>query len=403
VKKLPPKLIIFLTIFIDLVGFGMLIPIIPFYAEKLAMDPAAKGELMGMLMGGYSLFQFACAPLWGRLSDRVGRRPVLITSLCGIACAYVLGGLATSFYFLLFTRILAGSFAANIATAQAYIADVTTQEDRAKGMGLVGAAFGLGFAIGPAIGGLLVAFGFTIPFFVMALLSATAAGTAYFFLPESLPPEARGEVQPSRLLNLDKVRMAWNHPPVVLLIFVFFLVTFSFSNLEVSLGYFSQFRLGIGAVDFSYIFAYVGVVGAIVQGGLIGVFVRRFREILTLFVGLLALSLGLFLVTEMHSIPQLLVVLIPVAFGVGLANPTLLGMISRLIPASDQGAIAGMTQSASSMARILGPITGGLLYDHAGQPVPFWFAAVVVLLAFLCVLPVWSQRQHILAVVGKRS
>ena len=402
-KKLSPKLIIFLTIFIDLVGFGMLIPIIPFYAENLSVHPELKGQLMGLLMGGYSLFQFACAPLWGRLSDRIGRRPVLITSLCGIAVAYVLGGFSTSFGFLLATRILAGAFAANIATAQAYIADITSQEDRAKGMGLVGAAFGLGFAVGPAIGGLLVSFNFMVPFFAMAALSAAAAASAYFLLPESLPPEARGQVKPAKLLNFEKIAMAWNHPPVILLIFVFFITTFSFSNLEVSLGYFSQFRLGLGPVDFSYIFAYVGIVGAIVQGGLIGVFVRRFREIVTLFIGLLTLALGLFLITSIHSVPQLLVMLVPVAFGVGLANPTLLGMISRLIPASDQGAIAGMTQSASSLARILGPLTGGWLYDHRGQTVPFWFAAIMVLVAFLCVLPVWKHRARILAVVQKRS
>lgn len=401
-KQFSPKLIIFLTIFIDLVGFGMLIPIIPFYAERLAMDSAAKGQLLGLLMGGYSLFQFLCAPLWGRLSDRIGRRPVLITSLCGIAGAYLLGALATSFSFLLFTRVLAGAFAANIATAQAYIADITSQEERAKGMGLVGAAFGLGFALGPAIGGTLVRFGFTPPFLLMAGLSSLAAALAYFLLPESHPREARSRVLSAKLLNFEKLAMAWNHPPVALLVFLFFLTTFAFSNLEVSLGYFSQLRLGANEVTFSYVFAYVGILGALVQGGLIGVFVRRWRELATLYLGLATLSLGLFLVIRVQSMGGLLLILVPVAFGVGLANPTLLGMISRLIPAADQGAIAGLAQSASSLARILGPLVGGRLYDAVGHETPFLFAGATVLVALLLAARLWPRRDAILSNLSVR-
>ncbi len=396
-RRLPPKLIIFFTIFIDLVGFGMLIPIIPFYSEQLHLDPAQKGQFMGLLMGGYSLFQFIFAPVWGRLSDRVGRRPVLITSLLGFSVAYCLGGLSTSAGFLLFTRILAGTFAANIATAQAYIADITTQEDRAKGMGLVGAAFGLGFAVGPSVGGVLVRYGFTPPFMVMAALSATAAACAFFLLPESHPPEARGRRVARGLFNTEKIAMAWNHPPAVMLIFIFFLATFAFANLEATLAFFTEWKLGLSVVTFSYIFAYIGVLGAIVQGGLVGRMVKRYRELTTLLVGLLVLAGGLALVATVHSTAQLMLVLVPVSLGVGLSNPTLLGAISRLIPPTDQGAIAGLTQAASSMARIAGPIVGGLLYDHAGRSVPFFFAAGVILAAFIISATLWPRRGLILS------
>ncbi|MBE7558853.1 MFS transporter [bacterium] len=328
-RQLPPKLIIFFTIFIDLVGFGMLIPIIPAYAKTLAIDAHVEGELLGMLMGAFSFMQFLCAPIWGRLSDRIGRRPVLIVSLSGYSLSYLLAAFAPSYGFLLLTRALAGAFGANIATAQAYIADVTPPEERAKGMGLVGAAFGLGFSVGPVIGGLLVGYGFMAPFVAIALLSAGAAGFAFFFLPESLPPERRGKEPPKSLFNFDKLTMAWQHPPVVMLVFLFFLVTFAFANLEVSLYYFSSRRLGINVEHFSFIFAYIGVLGAIVQGSLVGRLVRRMRELATLLVGLVVLSAGLLLITTVHSVPQLLLVLAPVCFGVGLSNPTLLGMISR--------------------------------------------------------------------------
>ncbi|MBI2951463.1 MFS transporter, partial [bacterium] len=264
-----PLVVLFLTVFIDLLGFGIVLPLLPYYAESFGAGPLT----VTLLSSSYSLMQFLFAPVWGRLSDRVGRRPILVLSLAGSALSYLLFGLAGSLAALFATRLLAGVCAANISTAQAYIADVTTPETRAKGMGMIGAAFGLGFIFGPAAGGALSRYGYAVPAFFAGGLSLLALALALFRLPESLrrqgdPPggAARGG------FDLGRLWAALVHPGMGLLLLIFFCSVFAFANLEATFALFVEraARFGYTARETGYLFAYMGVLMSLMQGGLVG-------------------------------------------------------------------------------------------------------------------------------------
>jgi DHA1 family tetracycline resistance protein-like MFS transporter len=281
--------IVFLIVFIDLVGFGIVIPILPLYAEEYGPSPV----VFGLLMASFSVMQFVFAPLLGRLSDRIGRRPVLLVSLVGSAVGYVLFGIAGSIGVLFASRIIDGISGGNISTAQAVIADITAPEDRAKGMGLIGAAFGLGFILGPAIGALLV----NIAPWMPGAAAATASMIAFFLVLTKLPEtlEAKDRKVPRRHpLNLKNLTDAVAHPFVGFCLVMVFLTIFAFANFETTFAQFAKLRFRFTTSTIAWLFVYAGVLGAIVQGGLVGRLSKRFGESRLIVVGTLLsfVSLG---------------------------------------------------------------------------------------------------------------
>ena len=374
-----PLVIIFLTVFIDLVGFGIIIPILPLYAER---HGASKFEI-GLLLASYSLAQFVFAPILGSLSDRVGRKRVLAVSLYGTAIAsFVLGFASTLPYalWLIFAaRIVDGITGANIATAQAYVADVTPAEKRAKGLGLIGMAFGLGFVLGPAIGGLLSTVDETLPFYVVGVLAAANATAMLFRLPE---PERHISFAVEAGSRFTRLTAALRAPETRLLLVVTLLTMTAFAAMEATLALLLKERFEYDQAGTSYLFAFVGIVMAAVQGSLVGRFVDRTgeRPLIVFGAALLACGFLLLALPLPVSVPLLLAALAMFAVGIGLHNPAVTGLVSRLTPASQQGSALGVTQSMSSIGRILGPLVGGALYQF-GWGLPYYAGAAIMAVA----------------------
>jgi MFS transporter, DHA1 family, tetracycline resistance protein len=385
-----PLAIVFLTVFLDLVGFGIVIPLLPLYAERFGAGPVTVTLLVAL----YSLMQFFFAPWWGRLSDRVGRRPVLLVGLFGAAASYLLFGLAGSLTMLFVARALNGLMGANVGVAQAYVADITGPEERARGMGLIGAAFGLGFIFGPAIGGLLAHWGPAAPFLGAAALAAANGALAIFRLPESLPPERRGRAASGARPGLTE-RMAAllsRRTPRELrtLYAVSFLVTLAFAAMEATLSLWADRRWALTPTGIAFFFAYLGVVAALAQGVVVGRLVRRVGERRAALLGLVLLAAGLAAVPLAPSLPLLGVALALFALGQGAAMPSVASLISRSGGAEDQGRLLGTSQSVSALARVVGPAMGGVVFAHVGIGAPYLVGAVVVLGA-LAVLVVGTR------------
>jgi DHA1 family tetracycline resistance protein-like MFS transporter len=369
-----PLGIIFLTIAIDLIGFGMVVPLLPLYAQQFG----ATGTQVAFLFASYSLMQFLFAPVWGRLSDRIGRRPVLLASIAGNVVALLCFGLAPTYAWLLAARLVAGLCTANISVANAYVADVTTPENRAKGMGLVGAAFGIGFVIGPFLGGELSAFGYRAPALVASGLGALNLLGAWLRLPESLPAARPRGPRPG--LWRERLQVLGEAPQALPVLALGFLQILGFSMMEMSLVLFARDRLAFDAAASGRLFAYVGVVLVLVQGGLIGRLVRRWGEVRVARLGLLGLAVGLGLMPQVRAgaWPLLLALMTLLGAGQGMTSPALGSLLSRSVPAHRQGATLGVSQSLSALARVLGPQAAGLLYDHGGAAWPFWAGATIM-------------------------
>jgi multidrug resistance protein len=372
---LGPLAIIFVTVFIDLVGFGIIIPMLPFYAEAYG----ASALQIGLLATSFSLMQFLFAPVWGRLSDRFGRRPIILTGLLGSAVSYFAFGLADSLAMLFVARIVAGIAGANIPTAQAFIADSTTAENRAKGMGLIGAAFGLGFTLGPAIGGFLSQWGYHMPAFFAAALSMANFVAGWFLLPESLARDKRGARQ--RAGRVASFQSALARPALPLVLLMSFIVMMAFSAFESMFALFAGARFGYGATTIGYLFAWVGIVLALVQGVLVGRVVPRVGEHRLVPAAILLMALALAGHALAPNVPTLMAAMGLLAVGMGFNSPATLSMVSRLADPSDQGATLGVSQSLASLARIVGPVWGGLVFDWFGIAVPILAASGLMLVA----------------------
>jgi len=421
----PSLLVVFLTVFIDLVGFGIVLPLLPIYSEHFG----ASGLMVGGIMASFSAMQFLFAPVWGRLSDRIGRRPVLLVSTAGSIISYAIfafgssltGG--TALLVLLASRMLAGVCGANITVAQAYIADITPPDQRSKRMGLIGMAFGLGFIFGPYIGGKsMQLFGTSGPGWVASSLCA-----ANFLLALALLPESR---QPSSSPVAARPRLAqWTHtlrrPTIGPLVGIFFLATFAFTCFETTLGLMVGRNFGLDLIhghdasSITTLFMFCGIVSAFVQGGPIGRLVRTFGE-----PKLIAISM-LLVAVSLASIPfivgqgelswgvllrkggwpwlELLFVLALLSIGSGLTRPPLFGLLSILTPANEQGETIGVAQSAGSLARILGPLfAGGLFQVHPSWPY-LACAALSLLTGILAWQSLCRSESTILAAKAQQS
>jgi DHA1 family tetracycline resistance protein-like MFS transporter len=387
--------IVFFTVFLDLVGFGIIIPIQPFFAERLG----ASAALVTLLGASFSLMQFLFAPMWGRLSDRIGRKPVMLISIFSTVVGYVAFGLSRTLPALFAARMLAGLGSANIGTAQAIIADSTAPENRAKGMGLIGAAFGLGFIFGPAIGGGLVHFGLQVPAFAAAALSSINWILAVFLLPET---RQFNEASPSTRhgFSWHGIKRAARHPGVARLFSIYLTWTLAFAMMEQVLALFIEHTWsGAGGESAAthaaklttYVLVVVGVTATIIQGGLIGRLVKRFGERNTLFVGTLATATALALIPVsqvLGSFAFLMVVSVLLAAGSGLTSPSLSSLLSRSVGKDEQGGTLGLGQSLSALGRVIGPAMAGFLFQ-VFHGLPFFLGAV---LTFACAGLVYSIK-----------
>jgi multidrug resistance protein len=381
--------VLFLIVFVDLVGFGMVIPLLPLYAETFKPSPLA----LGFLMAAYSAMQFVFAPILGRLSDRFGRRPVLLLSLAGAVAGYTLLGVAASLPMLFVSRVVAGIAGANISTAQAVIADITGPEGRARGMGVIGAAFGLGFILGPAFGGLLFEhFGPGAPGLAAAATSALAFVLTWFLLPETLDPTQRDRAahEPFTLARLSR---ALSHPCLGLVLAIYFVITAAFSGFEVTFAQYFSHRFALGPKEVSYLLVGVGLVGAIVQGGLIGRLVPRFGETRLVAFGLALAGLTFAFLPAAPSVALSAALLGVIALGLGLNNPSLSALASELADPDEVGGILGIYQGLSSLGRIVGPFAGELAYGSLGPSWPIGIASAAFLGSAAAALLLLARRR----------
>ncbi len=373
-------LILFLIVFIDLVGFGVIIPLLPFYGVHFGATPTE----VTWMMACYSLAQIFFSPMLGRLSDRLGRRPVLLVSLVVSIASYLWLGFADALWMLFAARLLSGAGAGNIAAAQAYITDITPPEARAKGMGMLGAAFGLGFTIGPALGGLVAGSDPTRadlsrPAFVAAGLSALAFALAVALLKESLPPEARkARSGPSRL---RMARDVLRRPVLRQLILLFFVAISAFAAMETTYALWTNSAFGWGPAQVGLVFLYVGSVLVLVQALLIGRLSRRFGEARLVAAGSVLIALGLIGLPFALTLPRLMLVNTLLPLGMALLSPSINSLISKQAAADERGGILGVAQAAASLARIVGPGLAGPLFSAFGRDAPYYAGAAVMVLA----------------------
>lgn len=365
--KRSPLVVIFTTVFIDLVGFGIVIPVLPFYAEGSRFG--ATPRTVGLLFASYSLMQLIFSPILGRLSDKHGRRPVLLISIIGTGIGFLILGFANTLLLLFVGRILDGITGGNISTAQAYIADITTPENRAKGMGLIGAAFGLGFVFGPAIGGILSHWGIGVPFLFAAGLCFANAILLYFTLPETVTPDHPARVSAAGGRGLAQLLQSLRNPRLGFVLVIYFMFIVAFSIMTTSFSLFTMFRFGYDAQHTGYLFAYVGILAVIVQGGLIGRLVKRFGEMPLVVVGAFLFAGSLFAVPFVGPAAGGLIALLVggglFSIGNSLSAPSLTSLASKSVGPAEQGSILGVTQSVASLARAVGPALAAVLINSA--------------------------------------
>jgi len=362
--------VLFAVVILDLVGFGIVMPVLPFWAKEFGADALA----FGLIQSSYAVAQFVCAPLWGRLSDRVGRRPVLLGTIAGTALAMLATGLAPSLVWLFAARTLAGAFAANISVASAYIADVTAPEERTRFMGLLGASFGIGFVLGPALGALLVPYGHAVPMFFTAGLAALNWGVAALQLREPARHEA-----PAR----GGVRLPLLRDPAVRAVVVANLgFSLAVTQLETFFAYLMIDRFGWEASRFAWILVAMAVVMGGIQGGGMKALSARYPERRLVVGGVAVLALGFAGVPLAPTVAVLLVALLLAAVGRAIAQPALLSLASQAARPEQRGAVMGAFQSSASLARVIGPALGGVLYGIA-LPYPFWLASALLVAVLL--------------------
>ncbi len=372
-----PLLVIFLTIFVNLVGFGIIIPLLPFYAETFGASPL----VVGLLFAVFSLCQLVAAPILGDLSDRYGRRPILILSLIGTVVSFVMLALAQSLTMLFIARIVDGLSGGNISTARAYVADVTEPKDRSRAFGLIGAAFGLGFILGPGISALLAPISYTAPIWAAAGITLVATAMAFFWLPETVHRTHAGTGMPFRNLLVMMGRPVLRR--VLLMDFAYW---FAFAIFQTTFALFAAARFGFDAARTAFFFAAFAVLGAVVQGVFIRTIVQRLGDKRTFMLGLVFAATGLVAATLTHTVAFFAISLVPLALGIGFGHPTMSSMISRAARAEEQGRVQGAASAVESLGRTIGPVWGSASLQRYGEASPYIAAAgFLIMTLFLSV------------------
>jgi DHA1 family tetracycline resistance protein-like MFS transporter len=372
-------LILFSVVVLDLIGFGVVVPILPFYAKEFG----ANATVMGLLLMSYSAMQFLFSMVWGRISDKIGRKPVLLLTMAGSCGSLILLGLANSLLFLFIGRILSGIFAANIGIASAYVTDVTAEKDRAKGMGLIGAAFGIGFLLGPALGGILSRHSYHLPILTAAALTGSNLIYAFFRLKEPEKHKKVAEKIETKVLS---------NPKILRFCATYFLFTLSVNQLEAIFAFFMMDRFGYDAMHVAGILAMMALIMILVQGFLIRSLTVRFGEKLLTLVGAALLVVSFAAVPFSPTVALLLIPLSGASLGRGLSQPALMSLVSKESTSSLRGSIMGTFQASASLARVFGPLLAGFLYDRA-KAFPFYFAAALMF-GVLALVPKRWKKDH---------
>jgi multidrug resistance protein len=394
--KRSPLYLMALTIFIDFAGFGIVLPLLPFWAERLGAGPVG----VGLVLTIYALAQFIFTPVLGTLSDRYGRRPIILASLLIEALSFALSALAGSLAILLVARFIGGLGASNIGSAQAVVADVTPVERRARGMGLIGAAIGLGFVVGPAMGGLLAPLGPAVPFWVAMIVALANALLVLRFLPETRRRESACATVPFTNRGMGGVLAGWRrvprNPAVARLVVINLLFSVAFTAMEAVFPLFTQHSFGWKAIQNGYIFTYAGIIIVLMQGGLVGRLVKRLGERSLLIAGLIMLAAGLALLSWSTNLALLLVALGIVSIGDGAVTPVVSALLSFASPPTRQGETLGLAQGVAGLGRVIGPLAAGSIFVIGGPGAPFILGSVLVVLATLIALPALSSK-HVVA------
>ena len=380
--KKSPIAILFVAVLVDMLGFGIVIPVLPFYALELG----ATALEVTLLIASFSAMQMAATPIWGRVSDTRGRRPLIIAGLFASAVSYLIFGLANSLAMLLLSRMAAGAAGGTISVAHAYVADTTKAEERAHGMGLIGAAAGLGVMLGPAIGGFFSEISLAAPGYVAATLCGVNGVAAIFLLPESRPKEQRGAKRTGQTATIRGWIRTLASPPLSLVLSVYFLGITSFTAMTALLALYFEAEFAIGAREIGFMFAIAGGVTVVVRGVVLGRLVKRFGEIATVRMGALALGLCLVLIPVVPTFGWAMAVVPLYAFGAGTMFPALATLTSFASDADSQGSVLGGSQLVGGLGRVVGPIWAGFLFQEIAYDTPFHVGAGLTALAlFLAV------------------
>lgn len=349
-----------LQMFLVMVGFGIIIPVLPFYAKNMGADPTELGWLMAV----YSAMQLIFAPIWGRISDSIGRKPVMIIGISGLALSFFLMAVATELWMLFVARMLGGILSsANMPTTSAYVADITTPENRSKGMGIIGAATGLGFIVGPAIGGIFSQSSLHLPFYVAGISSLMTVFLVLLFIQESLPKEKRGLQQKGKQPRMHLLRGTNG-----ILFLLQFFISFSLAGLEATFAYFAAERAGLGTTEIGYIFMIMGLASAFVQGGLMGPLAKKFGEGVIIQGGIIVSATGFALILLTESFLTAALFLSIFGLGNGVIRPALTALLTKTSHAN-HGNVTGLLSSFDSLGRIVGPPVGGALFElYIGLP-----------------------------------
>lgn len=387
--KKSPLAVLYGAVLVDMMGFGIVLPLLPYYAQSMG----ASALQVTLLIASFSAMQLAAAPIWGRVSDRRGRRPLLIAGLFASAVSYLLFGLADSLWLLLLSRVAAGAAGGTISIAQAYVADTTTSDERARGMGHIGAASGLGVMLGPVIGGVFSRWGLGVPGYVAAALCAANGIAAIYFLPESHGRAAQARAQQAEAGTLRGWVDSMTRYPLSLLLGIYFLTISSFNAMTAVLALYLHHVFNVKQDAMAVVFTVAGGTTVLVRGVLLGPLVRRYGESVTARVGIIALALSMLAMPIVPSAWAAYATVPLFAFGAGTLFPTLASLVSRVTDAGSQGSVLGGSQVVGGLGRVIGPLWAGWLFQNVGVGSPFQLGALFVFLGGLLSLKIPVTRR----------
>ncbi len=387
--------ILFLIVFINLLGFGLIIPLMPFYADRLGVGV----EIVTLTIAVYSFAQFITAPITGKLSDKYGRRPILIWTLGGTVVSYLILSVADNLFLLMFARVFGGIMAGNIATAYAYATDISTNENRSKSMGLIGAAFGLGFIFGPVFGGWLAGpdvatANYQLPALMSAGLSLIAFLGVIFFLPESLKPELREEIAAKPKVRLAKqLHITFHGEVLAMFVIIGFLFVAAWAQFESTFALWANREFNYGPSRIGTVLSFVGIIGVIVQGGLIGPLTKKFGENHLLLTALAISAIGYILLANSTTLTALLIAMAVLATGSGLFNPSISSLVSKEAKPSERGFVLGIYQGMGSLARVIGPASAGFIFVNFGHNTPFLVGSALMIPSLILSLIIIRRKR----------